>query len=121
MREISKKSGGAIDNRRRFPRIAAAHLASLQALSGAVLAGRTMDLGLDGLGIELYGAEALGEAVTGEPLSVSLAMHGELVELDGVIMRCRRFEDGGLALALRLPAPPSAYRRLLAETFADAA
>lgn len=116
MRDASNQSGFA--NRRGFPRVAAAHLACLYAPSGAVLPGRTMDLALEGLGVELYGAEALGEPVTGEPLSVTLAMHGEVVEVDGVIVRCRRFNDEGYALALRLPCPTAAYRRLLAETFA---
>lgn len=118
MREPSNRAGLA--NRRSFPRVTAAHLACLRAPSGAVLSGRTMDLALDGLGVELYGAEALGEAVTGERLGVTLAMHGEVVEVEGVIVRCRKFLDEGHAVALHLPAPTPAYRRLLAETFADA-
>lgn len=120
MRESSQNSAGTLANRRRFPRVAATHLTCLHAPSGAVLTGRTMDLALDGLGVELYGAEGLGEAVTGERLKVSIAMHGQLVELEGVIVRSRPFDDEGHALALRLPAPTADYRRRLAETFADA-
>lgn len=120
MRDTPKNSTGATANRRGFPRVAAAHLLRLSAPSGAVLTGRTMNLALGGLGVETYGAEGLGEAITGEELAVALVMHGELVEVAGVIVRCRCFADEGYALSLRLPSPTPGYRRLLAETFADA-
>ena len=99
---------------RAYPRVAQTHLAYLLTLDGRGRHGRSIDLGVRGVGLELS-----DPVEQNAPCNISLSLGGEIVELAARVVRCRPLGEGydvGCALA----APSRAYLRALGQLFADA-
>jgi hypothetical protein len=99
---------------RRYPRVGATHLAAIKHADAAWWQmGRTLDLSLTGIALEIE-AELAAEA----PVVVALSMHDNIVQLHGKVVRSRA-DHQGAELAVEWLESSRRYWKVLSLTFAD--